>query len=185
MEEEVPIKYQHLEDQLLYELDKNHPPVFKSDLKILIGLELYDCHLDELGFLEHCENLEKLTFHNNIRRRPLQILPPLPKLKELGIIGESVKNLSFLAQCPNLEKLYLHSCGPVDISSINYLTQLRKLSLESINIRGFEKLNQMDTVVELHLQDIFQGDIPFRKFPNVKELSCRGVDFRNFAVLFA
>jgi len=185
MEEEVPIKYQHLEDQLLYALDKNHPPVFKSDLKILIGLELYDCHLDELGFLEHCENLEKLTFHNNIRRRPLQILPPLPKLKELGIIGESVKNLSFLAQCPNLEKLYLHSCGPVDISSINYLIQLRKLSLESINIRGFEKLSQMDTVVELYLQDIFQGDIPFRKFPNVKELSCRGVDFRNFAVLFA
>jgi len=184
MKEEVPIKYQEIKDQLLNNMDENHTSVFKSDLKSLTDLELFECHLDELQFLEHCDNLENLFFHNSLQRRPLQTLPRLPKLKSLGIAGECVKNLSFLDSCPNLEELYLASIGLVDISPVNQLTKLKKLSLDNINIRGFEKLNQLDTVVELSLIGISRTNVPFHKFPNVKKLGCREVDFRNFAPLF-
>ncbi|XP_046983660.1 uncharacterized protein LOC124553768 isoform X1 [Schistocerca americana] len=164
--------------------------VAATGLKSLVSLQLECCDLvSDVSFLRHCGRLRELrveasppdTLLTGLRHLPAGVrslylagsaanayelavvLPRLPLLEELDLVGSDLPHLGFLRHCPQLRRLCLefsHWPGTSELSNLRHLTRLEALDLTRCRVDAdvlsgvMPSLSRLETLSLSHTEDV-------------------------------
>ncbi|TAE00317.1 MAG: hypothetical protein EAZ97_06315 [Bacteroidetes bacterium] len=172
-----------LEKELGFELTetKNSEDIFDweksktyllNDAQEVIGLNLSECELINISFLQNLTNLISLNLGaNNIS--DISFLQDLHQLKTLILRNNQISDIFFLEGLIQLQTLYLELNQISNISFLQGLTQLETLDLEANQISDVSFLQNLTnlTSLDLSLNPILDISLSFlNHLPKLQEL---------------
>lgn len=145
--------YNTIEEIDLYDNRIKHISKYVNKLTNLTSLDL---SFNQIKHLQNIENLEKLEnlylVANNISEiGDIFGKGNFHKLINLELGGNSVAQISGLINLPNLEELWLGKNMIRKFENLQYLKNLKILSIQSNKIKKIEGLEQLENLEELYL----------------------------------
>ncbi|MCP4113490.1 MAG: leucine-rich repeat domain-containing protein, partial [Desulfobacteraceae bacterium] len=83
-----------------------HKTYLPDEHENIIGLNLYNCDLNDISFLNFLPNLTQLDLSSN-ELTDISVLKSLPNLTQLYLSFNELTDISVLRSLPNLTQLYL------------------------------------------------------------------------------
>ncbi|SSD59369.1 related to Protein phosphatase 1 regulatory subunit SDS22 [Saccharomycodes ludwigii] len=110
-------------------------------------------HLKNIAGLTNLENLYLVA--NEIETIEDNALVNLPKLTNLELGGNSLHKIQGLSALPSLEELWLGKNSIRRLENLQYLQNLRILSIQSNKLKKIQGLEQLSNLEELYLSHNF------------------------------
>jgi hypothetical protein len=122
-----------------------------DDLSSLRELEILFLGVEELGALQHCPHLLRLSLIDNGLKRLSNLTPLGPSLLTLCICDQDIKKMENL-NLPNLKELFLHRNQISVIEGLEQCPRLRRLWLFQNDITAVGGLHALPELEECWLQ---------------------------------
>ncbi|MCP4106716.1 MAG: GTP-binding protein [Desulfobacteraceae bacterium] len=140
----------------------------------VIGLNLYNCGLNDISFLKLLPNLTQLDLSYS-QLSDISVLKFLPNLTQLNLSGNQLSDISVLKFLSNLTQLDLSYNELTNISVLKFLPNLTQLDLSDNGISDISVLKFLPNLTQLDLGGDVEGngisDISVLKFlPNLTQL---------------
>jgi len=123
----------------------------ENSLDALRELEILFNTFDEIGGLEDCSNLQKLSLLDNGLKRISNLAPVSLTLTTLCICDQDISRMECL-ELPNLRNLYLHRNNIRQMSGLAGCPRLKRLWLFQNQLSNIEDLHCVPELQELWLQ---------------------------------
>jgi len=125
----------------------------EGNLESLEELEILFTSFEEIGGLDQCSNLRKLSLLDNGLKRISNLTPISITLTSLCLCDQDISNIENL-QLPNLRSLFLHRNKIEKISNLWGCPKVTKLWLFQNKIKKIEDLHSLPELKECWLQVI-------------------------------
>lgn len=123
----------------------------QKNLEQITEIEILFLTIDELGSLDLCHNLKKLTLLDNALQRISNLSPVSMTLTNLTLSDQNIRVMENL-DLPQLRELYLHRNSITKIESLSGCPRLRKLWIFQNKISSIVSLHTVPELQECWLQ---------------------------------
>jgi internalin A len=115
----------------------------------VIGLNVCECKLKNIDFLQHLPNLKELYFGDN-QVSDISVLLHLLNLTNLDFWGNQVSDISVLKHLPNLTSLSFSGNQVSDISALQHLPNLTSLNFGGNRVSDISVLQHLTSLTSLN-----------------------------------
>ncbi len=141
-EEVVTFKDKAVEKEVREIIGKTEGEIYLDDVIHIVGINLREKGISDLGGIEHLESLKYLYAGNNLIV-DISPLSGLNKLKSLELPNNDIDDISPISSLVNLKSLDLSSNVIEDITPLSELKELKDLYLDNNKIRDIDPLEKL------------------------------------------
>ncbi|MGE0086819.1 MAG: leucine-rich repeat domain-containing protein [Desulfococcaceae bacterium] len=136
----------------------------------IIGLNLFNCNINDISFLELLPNLTQIDLRNN-EISDFSFLQALPNLTQLDVSYNQISDFSFLRSLLNLTQLDVSRNRISDCFFLQSLLNLTQLSLSHNQISDCSFLQSLPNLTQLDVSRNQISDCSFlQSLPNLTQL---------------
>ena len=168
-------------EQLVREmLERPTKPIYKTDLKPIMHLDLSGLGIGSIEGLRYFSNLTELNLDDNYIEEIYDITD-LTKLTSLSLKNNLVSDLSPLAAMQNLRELDIRNNKILDVEPLKRLTNLERLNLRDNYIKSIDSLSDLKGLEYLNLHSNYNimSIQPIADLVNLQTLILRDVNVGN------